>query len=630
MLSSLALSSSLLAACLTSFVVAQDLPDFSSYQYPGAPRVRSFQPQYDFCIVGGGTAGLVLANRLSESGRHQVVVFEAGGPPTDVGTYRTPGGNQYVLNGPWSVIDYNFQTVSQFNMNNRTFSYHRGRTLGGSSSTNGLYYGMGSSTVYDYWEQVEGNAGWNWDAIKRSAKKATTFVGNPNHTNDNTFMTHDPSAYGNGPLKIGFQGRVVPSGPSFMRALEALDIHPVRDQNSGSPIGIKQGTMTLDENFMRSSSYDSYYMQARNRSNLNVLDRAIVARIIFDEDTLGTDQVQAVGVTFVDSTSGTFHNVSCSKEVVLAAGAFHSPFILKQSGIGPAEELQEFGIEPVVVNENVGEHMQDHTAFSVIHAVKPEFAREASTTDMENDLNVLNNEQRDFYKGGESRWNSKWSAPSGCTNGFQEIPNDELESFGAEDIITANFTHQAHNEILYESVWYPKFFNKYGGPEKNTSYISITISNLAALSKGTVKIGSNSPTSNPVIDPNYLAEPADQAMAIQGVKYMRQVFQHPEMQRWSAGEVAPGPDVQSDEDILEYARTTMVPNWHASSTCRMLPKERGGVIDSRLRVYGTKGLRVCDVSTFGRLPDVNLVGPVYAHAELGASVIRADYGEGGY
>ncbi|KAH9833957.1 Dehydrogenase patE [Teratosphaeria destructans] len=532
-----------ITSCLaaTAAIAQETPPDFSSYQYPGAPNTRSFLPEYDFCIVGGGTAGLVLANRLSESGRHQVVVFEAGGPPTDVGTYRTPGGNQYVLNGGFSVIDYNFNTVPQVHMNNRTFAYHRGRALGGSSSTNGLFYGLGSATVYDQWE-TDGNPGWNWAAIKDAAKKGTTFVGNPGHTNDPTFMTWDPSVYGHGPLKIGFQGRVVSSNPSFMKALEAIDVHPVLEQNAGNPVGIKQGTMTLDENYQRSSSFDSYLAQAKDRENLDVLDRAIVARILFDRSSDGDAssvnassgaEPRAVGVTFVDSTSGVFQNISCTKEVILSAGAFHSPFILKQSGIGPEDELKEFGIEPIVINENVGQHMQDHTAFSVVHAVKPEYATEASTTDMENDVHVLNTEQRNFFLGDAS-----------LTTNTNLRPRTRRHRAG--DITKAGLTRQAHNEILYESIWYPKFFSERygaGGPKKNTSYISVTVSNLAALSRGSVKIGSNNPTSDPVIDPNYLAEPADQAMAVQGVKYLRKIMAHPEMQKWSDGEVArPGRD----------------------------------------------------------------------------------------
>ncbi|KAF2166047.1 GMC oxidoreductase [Zasmidium cellare ATCC 36951] len=602
-------------------------PDFSSYAYPGSPQERSFQPSYDFCVVGGGTAGLVLGNRLTESGNHTVVVFEAGGPPTDVRTYATPGGNQYALNGGWSTIDYNFMSVPQTHMNNRTFAYHRGRCLGGSSATNGLFYGLGSKAVYDQWEE-DGNPGWGWEDIQASAKKGTVFVGNPEHTNDNTYMTWDPDAYGTeGPLQIGFQGHVVASNPSFMNATSAIGIQPTQEQNNGNPLGVKQGTMTLDANFMRSSSFDAYYMASRGRKNLNVLQRAIVTRIIFDEDSYDTPEVEAVGVTFLDDLSGVFHNISCKNEVILAAGAFHSPFILKQSGIGPRAELEEYNIEVLVDNENVGHNMQDHTAFSVIHAVKPEFADVASTTDMVNDLNILNEEQRAFFQGGPAQWNSKWSAPSGCTNAFQEISNEELERIGAGAVVAANFSNQAHNEILYESVYYPQSFTKYGSPLPNTSYISVTVSNMAALSKGSVTIGSNTPLSDPIIDPNYLAEEADQAMAIQGVKYLRQIMEHPDLKQWSAGEVSPGANITSDEDLLDYARTTMVPNWHASSTCRMLPRENGGVVDPHLRVYGTKGLRVCDVSTFGRLPDINLVGSVFAVAEHGAQIIRRDHGD---
>ncbi|PPJ57031.1 hypothetical protein CBER1_00453 [Cercospora berteroae] len=206
-----------------------------------------------------------------------------------------------------------------------------------------------------------------------------------------------------------------------------------------------------------------------------------------------------------------------------------------------------------------------------------------------------------------------------------KIPADELRAIGAGAIVDAGWADQAHNEILYESVWYPQSFTEYGQPQQNTSVFSVTVSNLAALSQGSVRLGSSFALSDPVIDPNYLAEEADRAMAIQGVKYLRQVAAHPALQQWSAGEVLPGPQYQSDEELLEYARLHMIPNWHASNTCRMLPPENGGVVDSHMRVYGTKRLRVCDVSIFGRLPDVNLVGPVYAVAELGAEIIRKEY-----
>ncbi|KAK4500954.1 hypothetical protein PRZ48_006760 [Zasmidium cellare] len=323
-------------------------PDPSSFEYPGQPAERSFKPSYDFCVVGGGTAGLVLGNRLSESGKHTVVVFEAGGPPTEMRTYSPPGGNQFGLNGAWSPIDYNFYSVPQKHLNNRSVEYH--------------------------------------------PKRGTKFVGNPNHTNDNTYMTWDPDAYGTeGPLKIAFQGKVPASNPWFMNAMSAIGVHPVKEQNNGSPVGIRQGTMTLHENFLRSSSYDSYYKASQGRPNLNVLDRAPVSHIIFDEESCsGNQSIHAVGVVFLDTPSGAFHNVSCKSEVILAAGAFHSPYILKISGIGPKEELEQYGITPTLVNENIGNNMIDHTAFSVIQEVKPEFATIASIEDMSYDTNVLN------------------------------------------------------------------------------------------------------------------------------------------------------------------------------------------------------------------------------------------------
>ncbi|EGP85428.1 uncharacterized protein MYCGRDRAFT_95038 [Zymoseptoria tritici IPO323] len=536
----------ILLGCMTTaqLVAASGPPDFSTYQYSDAPPI-DFESSYDFCVVGGGTAGLVLGNRLTESGKFNVIVFEAGPTPDSVPTSLTAGGNQFLLNGGRSLIDYNFVTVPQPGLKNRTLNYHRGRCLGGSSATNGLYYGLGSTGVYDQWE-ADGNPGWNASTIFSAAKQGTVFVGNPKNSNDPTYMTWNPDNYGTeGPLKIGFQGYVPASNPGFMNATAAIGIP------------------------------------------------ATVVRIIFDEATIGTDEAHAVGVTFVEA--GIFHNISCSNEVIVSAGAFHSPFLLKQSGIGPQDELDKYGIPVVVVN----------------------------------DLTVLNEEQRKFYSTADpfEKAKSKWSAPSGCTNAFQEISNDELKQIGAGAVVDAGFLHQAHNEILYESVWYPQAFNEYGQPLRNTSYISLTVSNLAALSKGSVTVGSNSALSDPVINPNYLNETADQAMAVQGVKYLRQIGEHPAWKQWVQEEVSPGPAVQSDEDILEYARTSIIPNWHASSTCRMLPKEKGGVVDNKLRVYGTKGLRVCDVSTFGRLPDVNLVGPVYAVAERGSQIIREEYGD---
>ncbi|SMR41974.1 unnamed protein product [Zymoseptoria tritici ST99CH_1E4] len=598
-------------------------PDFSTFQYQFAPTI-DFEPSYDFCIVGGGTAGLVLANRLTEIGKHNVIVFEGGPTPDTNPTSLTGGANPYLLNGARSLVDYNFVTQPQRNLNNRSLPYHRGRCLGGSSATNGFFYGLGSKAVYDQWE-LDGNPGWNWANISAAAKRGTMFVGNPNNTNDNTYMTWDPENYGTeGPLKVGFQGFVPASNPAFMNATSAIGVGVVHDQNGGSPIGIKQGTLSLDENFVRSSSWSAYYDAAKDRPNLNVRERSVVSTIIFNETDSG--EQEATGLTFVEGAI--WHNISCSKEVIVSAGAFHSPYILKQSGVGPRDELEEHEIPVLVENEHVGHHMQDHTAFSVIYSIKPEFAHIASTTEKNNDLTLLNEQQRAFYNTSDphERAKSRWSAVSG-TNAFQEICSEDLEQFGAGAVIDAGLVNQAHNEIMYEGGWYPFFSNKYGKPRRNTSYVSLTVSNMAALSQGSVTVGNNMPLGDPVIDPNYLNHTADIAMAIQGLKYVRKIGQHPDWQKWVAEEVAPGPGVQTDEEILEYVKTVMIPNWHAASTCRMLPKEKGGVVDSHLRVYGTKRLRVCDVSTLGRLPDINLQGSVYAVAEHGARMIREEYGD---
>ncbi|KAF2102580.1 GMC oxidoreductase [Rhizodiscina lignyota] len=598
-----------------------------SQQEPPPPKGQSFKKEYDFIIVGGGTAGLVLADRLTESGKFEVVVLEYGGLPTDVESYSTAGGNQYLGS---SQIDYGFSTVPQPQMGGRIMPYHRGRCLGGSSAINGLYYGRGTSTIYDKWESL-GNPGWSWEDVHPLFIKAsfsltsTTFVGNPAHSTDPRFETHDANEYSNGPLQVGYQGFIPKSNVPFIKACnESVHTPILHDLNSGDNRGVKQGTMTFDANFMRSSSYDSYYMRAKDRPNLTTLIRAPVLNVNFEGE--GED-LTAVGITFLDESSGLVSNITAKREVILSAGAFHSPALMMVSGIGPQAELESVGITPILVNENIGQHMNDHNAFSVIARVKPE----ASTSDIGNDLAVLQNEQKEFYfEGFTERWHSRWSAPSGCTNCFQELPDEELRSFGAQEIIDLNITNQAHIEYLYESIAYPGGANKFFTPLPNESYISMTASNLAATSRGNVTIGSRSILDYPTINPAYFTTDVDRKMAIHSFKYLRALFKNPNLSVFLDGpdaEVAPGSAVQSDDDILDWVYTNVLPNWHASGTNQMIPKDKGGVVDPRLRVYGVKNLRICDVSIIPFLPDVNIVGPVYMIGEKGSELIREDHGD---
>lgn len=280
---------------------------------------------------------MVLANRLTESGKFSVLVLEAGPNPEQVLSYESPGGNQFIKG---SVIDWGLITTPQEHLNNRTLQYLRGRTLGGSSTTNGLYYARGSASVYDQWVE-KGNPGWGWDDVYSLFVKSTKF--NPPTTPElsafsQDYKTFSPSAYGDGPLELGFQGYVPPSTDGFIVACsEAAGIPVVEDLNLGDAVGIKHGTGTLNNRLRRSSSYDGFYTQAKNRTNLKVLHDVPVTGIIFSEPTsdassaTSTARPRAIGVSYINQRTGFVSQARARNEVIVSMGAFHSPQLLMVS-----------------------------------------------------------------------------------------------------------------------------------------------------------------------------------------------------------------------------------------------------------------------------------------------------------
>ncbi|EWZ82387.1 hypothetical protein FOWG_14065 [Fusarium oxysporum f. sp. lycopersici MN25] len=347
------------------------------------------------------TTGLILADRLSESGEKKVLVLEAAPDPNVVAMHQAPVAVEYIAgqSKPKCSIDWNFYTEPQEGLDDRKLAYHRGRGLGGSSILNGFYYRCGSANVDDHWVELR----------------------EPRLELEEVY-------------------------PSFIKSnrFNALNNGTVRDLNNGRNLGVKQGTATLTSKYRRSSAYD-YYNAAAKRPNVDIFHNAPVQQIMFSRNATGV--LVATGVSFIDHSQGRHRSIAASKEVIVTLGTFQPPQMLMVSGIGPQATLDAFNIEPVVINENAGQHMMDHNLYSISATVVPE----ASAHQLMFNSTAVEASQEEYYTTGKG----VYTAPGGITNGFPELSGKKLQKIGAEAVIDAGLTNRSTVELLFESFFYP-------------------------------------------------------------------------------------------------------------------------------------------------------------------------------
>ncbi|ESK96636.1 choline dehydrogenase [Moniliophthora roreri MCA 2997] len=558
------------------------------------------QTSYDYVVVGGGNAGLVVAARLTEDPSTSVLVLEAGPPDSIDFNITVPGLDLTVTYG--SEVDWNYTTVPQENLMNRQVQYPRGRVLGGSSSTNFMAYTRGCAAGYNAWEAL-GNEGWGWDSANRPLQ-STNFT--PPAANQ-SFIFYNESAYDDpkgGPLHLSYGGYVEPIAVYFSEGMtSALGLQPT-DINDGYPIGTTYLALTINpDNEHRDSSATSFYAYASNRSNLQVVTGALVTRLTFGNESNTT----VSGVEWRDA-SGNTHTVNADKEVVLSAGAFGSPQLLMVSGIGPASQLEALNIPVRVDLPGVGQNLLDHLFFGPVYQVTDNITTYAQFAQNQTKYDQL-------LQQWQTQGTGELSGAISSMSAYERIPDDILAGFEQGSVLAGLDPTWPH--IQYEVIAYGTT-----NPPSSGNLVGPGAVVLYPFSVGNVTIISDDVADKPIVQPNWLSKETDRQVAIYAFRQVRAAMASEPLAPIVIKEAYPGLQAQSDEEILEAIQSVAHPIYQASGTCAMKAQDQGGVVDSSLRVYGVQNLRVVDASIFPIIPSANTMAPTYMVAEKGADLIK--------
>lgn len=527
---------------------------------------------FDFIIVGAGSSGCVLANRLSADGRDRVALIEAG--PRDRNFWiHLPIGYGKTMWDP--VVNWKFYTEPDPNMGDRRIYWPRGRVLGGSSSINGLIVIRGQHEDYDRWRDL-GNAGWGWHDVLPYFIKLES----------NSDLAGDQLHGSGGPLKISSINRKHPLIEAFIGAGEAKGIPRTNDFNGASQEGAGYYQLTTHRGW-RQSAAQAYLRPAEKRENLSIFTDSQVARVLFEGK-------RAVGVVMRTPRGET--TLHARRGVILSAGAIQSPQLLMLSGIGPAARLKEFGIPVLLDRPAVGENLQDHLQFRLIFR-----ANQPVTT---------NDAMRTLY--GRAGLALEWLL---FRKGAFAIGINQGGMFARLFPQSKTPDIQFHVATLSADMA--------GGKVHPFSGFTLSVCQLRPESRGHIALASADPYVPPRMFANYLATETDRQYAIKSVRFARELAQTRPLADYVDGEVLPGPGAQSDEDLLDFARQNGATIFHPSGTCRM-GADNDAVVDPHLRVRGVDGLWVVDCSIMPTLVSGNTNVPAMMIAEKASDMIAQD------
>jgi choline dehydrogenase len=527
--------------------------------------------EFDYVIVGAGSAGCVLANRLSADGKHSVLLLEAGPKDTNLWIHVPLGYGKLFKE---KSVNWMYQTEPEPGLNGRQVFQPRGKVLGGSSSINGLLYVRGQHEDYDRWRQ-RGNAGWGYDDVLPYFRKA-----------ENQQRGDDKYHGTGGPLPVSDWRHHDPLSEAFVVAAAETGIPTNPDFNGATQEGAGFFQTTTSRG-RRASTAFSYLRPAKSRSNLHVETSALAQRILFEGR-------RAKAVEY--KQEGRVRTARARKEILVSSGAYNSPQLLQLSGVGPADLLKQHGIEIVLDAPGVGNDLQDHMQVRLITRC----AQKVTLND------VVNNPVRRVMAG--IQYAALRKGPLTIAAGTSGAFFKTSPRLASPDI-------QIH--------FLPFSTDKMGEKLHARSGFTASVCQLRPESRGSLRIKSADASVPPEIRINYLATETDRRAFIDGIRILRRILAASALKAYAVGEVDPGPKVQSDDELLDFCRRTGSTVYHPTSTCRM-GSDALAVVDQRLRVRGIEGLRVVDASVMPDLMSGNTNAPTIMIAEKASDMILED------
>ena len=529
--------------------------------------------QADYIVIGAGSAGCVVVDRLTEAGA-RVLLLEAG-PKDTLPMIHIPAGILSLLYNP--KVNWNYTAEPQPETGNRPLHAPRGKVLGGSSSINGMFYVRGNPADYDGWAQ-RGCRGWSYDDVLPFFRKSENYVGG----GDPEFRGKD------GPLQVEDYRTILPLTHCFVEAAQQAGFPLSKDYNGKVQEGVGYAQMTRLGRF-RGSTAQTFLREAKKRPNLRIETDAIATRLLFEGG-------RCVGVAF--RQGGVERRAMAAREVILSGGAFNSPQLLQISGIGPAEHLQSIGVDVLVNAPGVGRNMTDHYASRLTHRVDKLIS-----------INQLSHGPRLAWEALRFAATGKGALTFGVTSAT--IFCRSREGLASPDL-----------QLLFTPASYDQ--NRFGQLER-LSGMTVAVCPVRPESRGSVMAKSANPLEYPAIRMNYLSAPNDLQVMLAGIAITRRIFAAPALARHSLGETLPGLSMASDAELEAFVRNGGASLYHPVGTCRM-GEDADAVVDSRLRVRGVEGLRVIDASIMPTITTGNTNAPSIMIGERGVAMVREDSG----